>query len=687
MQKNLNQFFKNLVGKNQCFDVLQDLQLSTELTENETEQRFINLQIKLNDWSPVYEANGYRYKEKIAIDCFDKTTPISEQNLFSYVDHKISIKNLIGSTNDNTMQVTKKDNVIYAKIRVNEEDYLSKKTADLINSGAIKSNSFIFKAEDVDYVWYDENTKKDVDFEIIFKSGKLISIDPVFQGFYPQNQMSISKSINSIFEKQNFIEEILKMKNETMEQKELVSETNNDINIVEKEVTENDNVISEQTSNSVNEPEPEISEPEAQVEQKEQLTKTEKELLEIKKELDFIKETREAMSTPKFVNETQQVEVLDFKTIQTKYLNRQVLTKAEADVLLKNSLPLNPDYALKENLRLELNAKSYEDYYNTLQERALNGTSTINGLALAEVLQNNRVLSEWMLIFPELTTYAQIIPLVGFNKIEQSIAIADNTAITKLAEDTEALTYNLGVAKVTLEADRYSLQFKQNNQLNKFETMLAITTNNVKNKIIQALRADFFTNLFAKVGEAFNKDNYDGGARKEAVVYTKEVGKFTFKDLNNIATKLIEKYGDEVLNKYFISMSSDIYNHLATEYYTSGNTLWKGIFDETGRTFRGIPIILSDKIPDKTVEVGKNIVAFLTKDSIIAYGCVTTIRDSAENFLTTDQYLRVVQTRGRVRMCDPNINTIILQVRENASQISSKKLNETEKNLIRAEKE
>lgn len=679
MKNNLNNLIKNLVGKNQFSDVMHNLELTTETDENKTEQRFINLQIKLNEWSPIYETRGYKYREKIAVDCFDKFKPINEQMLFSYVDHKISIENLIASTNDNTMEVKKENDIIYAKIKVNEDDYLSKKTANLIKSGAIKSNSFIFKAEDVDYVFYEDENKTDVDFEIIFKQGTLISIDPVYQGFYPTNEMSVTKSINDIFNNHLLNEEnILKMKKNNIEVNNLELKNEAvDNNIIEPE--DNINDINEDPIND--DPNNENLNNETVINEDENndniVTKNEKietiSETELTNKINNIIEKRDRMSKPNFA--TQKVEVLDFKTIQTKFLNNEKLTKTEAEYLYKNSLPEVVDNKLTENLELMLNT-SYSNYLSTIQERALNGTTSLNGLALAEVLQNNRVLTEWMLIFPELSTYAQIIPLVGFNKIEQTIAIADNTAVNKLAEDVEATAYNLGTAKVVLEADRYAIQFKQNNQLNKFNTMLAITTNNVKNKIIQTLREDFYDNLFNNVGQAFNKDSYDGGARKESIVYTTEIGKFSIQDLTNIANKLIEKYGDEVLNRYFITMSSDIYNHLTTEYYKNA-TGYKGIFDEVGRKFKGIQIILSDKIPDKTVEKGKNILAFLTKDSIIAYGCVTTIHDSATNFITTDQYLRVVQTRGRVRMCDPNINTIVLQVRSDASQISNKSLNET----------
>ena len=356
------------------------------------------------------------------------------------------------------------------------------------------------------------------------------------------------------------------------------------------------------------------------------------------------------------------------------------MTVTEKQLFVREMLNSFKDYNSKQNLALDLNYNSYDSAVEDLQSRALDGTSQLNGLALIETLQNKQVLHEWSRIFPELTTYAKFIPLIGYNKIEQSIAIADKTKSTKLAEGVDSQKYNGGTTKVTMEADRYGWEIPQSNQLNMFNTMMAIQTEEVKNNIIEALREDFFNNLFANVANNLDTNNYIGGATHESVVYTQEIGKLTYKDLNNICVKLIEKYGEAAFSKYFISMSSDVYNALLSQYFDSGNVLWREMFNQTNMTFRGIPIILSDKIPDKTIAPGKNVIAFLTKDSIIAYGCNTIVRDDPYKNMGKDQATRYVQLRGRVRMCDPNINTIILQVRENTSQVSSKPYNLVQEN-------
>lgn len=669
MKNQVEKLVNSLINQNQAFDLMQDLNLA--VTDVDTNQeRYINLKIQLDSWSPIYTSNGVRYREKLSPNCFDSSTRIEDQELYSYVDHIISIENMIGATADNSMKVTRDGDSIIAKIKVNENDYLSKKTANLIESGAIKSNSFIFKPTKINYNYYEKGQNNDVDFEMIFESGELISIDPVYKGFYTQNDMSIATKVLRSFD-QNNIEDFIEEEKPMVEKELVVEET-----LEEKSVSTDEQEVIE-TANEV-----ETVEEVEEVEEK-----------EIKEVVEARKEPANNANTFKNVVKNAESNLLvtksvDYNDLQNKYLSYKPLTTAEKNYLLKNMIDDSMSFDLKRNIMLDLNVASFEDAKALLQKRAgLDGTSNLNGLALIEILQNKRVLTEWMKIFPELTTYAQVIPLVGYNKIEQSISIADKTKARKLTEGEDAQAYNPGTTKVTLSADRYSELITQSNQLNMFDAMINIATKDVKNNIIDALREDFFTNLFAKVGEALNTDAYEGGATKESIVYTQEVGKFSFKDLNNIAVKLIEKYGTQALDKYFISMSSDVYNHLLDEYFGSGNILWKGIFEEDSMKFRGIQIVLSDKIPDKTIAAGKNIVAFLTKDSIIAYGCITIVKDDPYGGLAKDQMRRVVQLRGRVRMCDPNINTIIVQVRANASQVSAKALNQTPREAAAANRE
>jgi hypothetical protein len=120
-------------------------------TEKKSQERFLTLRIELESYSPVYKMYEYKYKEKITADCFDSDVEISKQVLYSYADHDVSIRSMIGSTLNKSMVVTREGNTIIARVKVNETDELSRKIADLVQSKVLTSNSFIFYSEGVEY--------------------------------------------------------------------------------------------------------------------------------------------------------------------------------------------------------------------------------------------------------------------------------------------------------------------------------------------------------------------------------------------------------------------------------------------------------------------------------------------------------------------------------------------------------
>jgi hypothetical protein len=114
-------------------------------------ERFITLRIVLDSYSPINEANGFKFKEKINTNAFDQEVEIAKQVLYCYVDHAIGIEKMIGSTINKSMVVSKENNVIIARVKVDEDQPLSRKVADLIQSKVLTSNSFIFHSEGAEY--------------------------------------------------------------------------------------------------------------------------------------------------------------------------------------------------------------------------------------------------------------------------------------------------------------------------------------------------------------------------------------------------------------------------------------------------------------------------------------------------------------------------------------------------------
>lgn len=589
--------------------------------DDEEVKRYINLQIKLDSWSPVYEKFGIKYKEKIAIDAFDKEVPIEEQHLNCYVDHDISIEKMIASTIDGSMVVKKSENSIEAKVKVDENDSLAKKTADLIERKIVKSNSFIFEALDVEQKWYEEETKKDVDLEIIYKVGKLISIDPVYRGFFPQCETHVEKK--EIKGETNMLEnKIEKIEAIETEKKEVATATKIEIeDIINKRMESNIGLI------------------------KQALTK-------------------EVEAKP-----------IKFEEVRDKWLNRMPLTEEENKVLYRDYLELKKDSELRNDTTflksIDYSNATSNQIVNTygLISKALDGATKEKGLALIEVLTAKNIISEWMGVFPELTDFATILPIIGLNKIQQPVLIPDKATVAKIAEGVASTKQGGQTTNVEFQPDRYSVELDQNNQLNSFSSTLAKQTLTIQDNIREGLRRDFYTNMFKNVGANLNLQTYDGGATMESVRSTATTGKLTLADVDAVVNELYAKWGESATNGYVISMHVKILQHLENEYFTSGNSLWKDIYNPTTRTFRGIKIIplgftLSSSGNMKDAVVSNNhVIAFFLKSAVVAYGCSFVIQDSIYEMMSEDLYTRFIRLRGQIKMCDPHLNTRILKVK------------------------
>lgn len=586
-------------------------------------KRTIQLRIKLNSWSPVYKQMGVSYREKIALDAFEKDLPVSKQELFSYVDHEISIEKMIGSTKNNSMLVTKEaEDSIVADIQIDEKDAIARKTADLIEAGVITSNSFIFAAQDVEYNWIEEEQKKDdIDLEIVYKKGQLISIDPVYKGFFPQCETSIE-----------YKEELIKEDNSMSE------------NIIKEELVEKkDEIIAEKISN------PNAIEIEDIVNKR------------IESNIGLIKKALAKNETSKNIT---------FEEVRSKWLNRKHLTAEENAVLYKDLIDLKNDAEERKDTTflksIDFTNANGNNIFSTygLVQKALDGTTKENGLALIETLTSKNIISEWMSVFPELTEYATILPIIGLNKIQQPVLIPDKTAVSKIAEGAASTKQGGKTTNVLFEPDRYSVELDQNNQLNSFSSTLDKQTMTIKDNIREALRKNFYVNLFKNVGANLNTSTYDGGATQEAVRTTATVNSLKLSDLDAVANELYAKWGDNATNGYIIAMHVDVLQVLENEYFTAGNSLWKDIYNPVTRTFRGMKIIpLKIDGIDKTIATGKNVVAFFLKSAVVAYGCSFVTQDSNYEKMSEDLFARFVRLRGQIKMCDPYLNTRVIKVK------------------------
>ncbi|MCU9934768.1 hypothetical protein NW066_01695 [Mycoplasmopsis felis] len=242
------------------------------LTQSEQEGRKIELTVELDSWSPVYDSRGIKFREKIALDCFDFDAEINKQFINSYLDHKVSIEHLLASTKNKTMTVEKVDNKLIATIPVDENNLQLKKVADLISTGVIESNSFIFEPLEIEINEIENNN--DLQTEIIYKKAKLISIDPVYEGFYPQDKCRV-------YDKNNIdtLEYLAQQKEQEMKAEELKDEILQ--NTQETQNTETE--TKEETNDLQNSTNAEVEQLNARIEE---LEKRNKEIEKLKNELE-----------------------------------------------------------------------------------------------------------------------------------------------------------------------------------------------------------------------------------------------------------------------------------------------------------------------------------------------------------------------------------------------------------------
>lgn len=609
--------------------------------DSEKKSRYIKLQVQLDSWSPVYEMFGIKYREKIASDAFDKNKKIEEQELHSYVDHDISIEKMIGSTTNKTMKVTRKDNTICAEVKIDENDPIAKKTADLIQSGAIKSNSFIFKAKAIKETWYeDDDANKECDLEIEYTDGDLISIDPVYKGFFPQCETSIEqKKLDLILEKIEKNSERVNMEEEKVI-KDVVESKENTQSLQETKIVSGEKLTIEPVNNEI----------------------------DIESIVNKRLETNLGL-LKKALNKNVENKPINYNEVRSKWLNRKHLSKEENEVLYKDFVELKKDAEVRNDTMF---LKSI-DYVNTdskktiqtesLISRALDGKTEENGLALIENLTSKNIIAEWRTVFPELTEFATILPIIGLNKVQQPVLIPDKSKVNKLNEGDKSQKQGALTTKVVFTPDRYSVELDQNNQLNAFDNTLEKQTLTIQDNIREGLRSEFYKNLFASLKANLDADNYVGGATQESIRQTATVNTFKMSDLDAVVNELYAKWGDRATEGYVISMHVDILQHLENEYFSSGNSLWKDIYNPVNRTFRGIKIIpLNIDGIDKTVETGKYVAALFLKSAVVAYGCSFVIQDSAYEMMSEDFHSRFIRLRGQIKMCDPHLNTRVIKV-------------------------
>ncbi len=588
------------------------------IKQEEEENKTLEMRIELDSWSPVYkDIVGKRYREKIAIGAFDETIN-NKKKINSYLDHKISIEHLLASTANNTLIVEKENSTIYAKMKIDQSNPLHLKVMQLVEQGVIESNSFIFSNAEREII---ESDSKDVDYEVVYKKGELISIDPVHSGFFPQDTCRVYS-----LDQNNIINEFeINNKGENMKQ-------------------ENQQEI--QTTNN------ELLELSAKVDI---LMNGQKEMIEERKARNELLKTF-ATAKPENAVVNNDLSDKDFIELRHKITSAKTLTNDEKIKYYNKSL----DYLSNE----QKNEIKYIDssVYEKLEKRALDATDDKKGLALIETVTMPGILQEVNSIFPEFTEYTQSVPLAGLDEIAKAVYIPDATPISAIREGQEATKFGGATFKVKMKPTRYAVELTQSNALSRGDEAWAAQIKNAKNGIWKALRKGLYSGLFTHSASAFNKDTYTGGFTKEAERQTQRKGAFTFDDIEIICKELISKYGDGALNEYLIATHPDTLENLERRWKADIVDARKTLYDPVARTYRGIPILISDDYPDSEIKEGKKVAAFFRKDALLAYGLTQTVSENIYSDMSKDQSHRYVQTRGEIKLIDPHVNSRFIVV-------------------------
>ncbi|WP_322902024.1 HK97 family phage prohead protease [Mycoplasmopsis felis] len=434
------------------------------LTQSEQEGRKIELTVELDSWSPIYDSRGIKFREKIALDCFDFDVEISKQFINSYLDHKVSIEHLLASTKNKTMTVQKINNKLIATIPVDENNLQIKKVADLISTGVIESNSFIFEPLEIEINEIENNN--DLQTEIIYKKAKLISIDPVYEGFYPQYKCRV-------YDKNNIdtLEYLAQQKEQEMKAEELKDEVLKNT----KEAQETETKTKEETNELQNSTNAEVEQLNARIEE---LEKRNKEIEKLKNELE------------------EQAQERFKKVKEQNTMNQTVKSYTEFKELARSGKATNEDINALNNAMIDF--LSEEDKYeirklhpvafDKLEKRALDATTNEKGLAVIETVQMPGVLKDWTSLFPEFTELASKYNLTGLDTLVKNIYVPDNKEIGSIQEGADSTALGGKTFQVKFSPVRYSTFITQNNALTHGAELWSAQVENAKNSIRKSIR-------------------------------------------------------------------------------------------------------------------------------------------------------------------------------------------------------
>lgn len=696
---------------------------------SENNGRELILKIKTNSESPIQKDmfwENAKWKEIIDANAFDESLKsIPEIPINSYIDHDMSIRGLIASTANSSLRIEKKDDGIYGFIKEFPSTPDLKKAFDWIESGAVKSNSFIFQPLEVEF------KNEDIDGEtveiVIHKKAKLLSIDPVIAGFYPQNDCEVKNAILAKEEKKNMnLKTEYKKLIELAKSRKLSEEENARKKelaklILKSAIEEEDEKEEKNLGSQTKESNPENKEEEVNLKDDDEEAKNlgsqtkddDEEVIEIDDD-DFNNDDDTPDGKKDEVQELKKDKFPESNLSKSQIINQKFRNGNIQNIIQerKQGQKTNMNYSETQKRFLSITENKREDFKNSHNENVnkfldtlplerqreilkeinlisngnifetrADGSSYINGLSYISIINDPEVFTELEKILPEING-ARIINLDSLDKVKKDILLPTSLSITELKEGEDSQIYKSDTIAIEFLPRRFSIEIQNNAKLTNSAEVLEKETSNGKSSIISKIRFDFYQNLVKHKDEDISTlisatgSTYTGGITKDSITTAEQIGKITFKDFDKIIDNIVSDYGVQVQGNFNILMHPTTWTALVDEYNKSNTPAWN-LIDRTKKTYRDINIITANEFPYTNTMAEVPVVIFVRKDAIVLRGLSFVLEDNIYNLQSKALLQRFVSTRGEIKLIDPYLNTFAIKFSAStAKNNASAKLND-----------
>lgn len=638
----------------------------SETQSNDT----LQLRIMTDSASPTYQDwFGDTFQEKIGKNAFDESldkVAKGELTIFSFADHYMDSENIISSTKrDGTKLYKDEDDNYVMEMELDDSIELHQRIKRLVENEELIENSFIFQPTEAEFM---EKADSELDYELTYTKGDLISIDPVVFAFYPQNEIKLKESIMAKELEKNLEERASKKtvaKEEAKVEETKVEETIEEV--VEAEVKEAE----------VKEEVVEVKE-EAKAEPKDEDKKTDEEVLEeVAKEANTdgpkASSMAEKRSKELVAAELKNAELAKLIKKQNGENMKKTNERALNDFLKKgmqNNEASKTDVEAVRSALAERNEKvldrveisNDELAMNGLTRDALTGADAASGALIIPVSTDPNVTGQDVITTPEFNG-ARRIGIIGLAEKKLPVDVDTFADATEKAQGEDAVQDDQTVVKLQVSPKRYPMYFTYNPLLAEHASFVEQKTTNQRNKITNSWLTGFYGSLLTHIAVTFDsvKETYTGGATSEAVLESAASGVVDDEDLQEMIQKFEERYGFVNEGELVAFMKSATWTAIRKAAKLANNAALIRVVN--GKTmFGAVEVVIRNKYPEGIV-VGEHPILLTKKANIVVYGGSVVIKNSTEAKFLSEQNTRLVSGTGMARLSDPFYSTFVLKVK------------------------